>query len=306
MRRYMELTPALPLAMANPGVKILTTRGVLPRAPAVLKRSPFYREIMQPQGWRHAVALCFWGSARAASPVFVASTYRTEGRRDFTRQDVARLSSVHPFIDCAVSRLHERLHAQTVRDGMVLAMRDEARGCALLDENFSLVHATALARTLCASWLDGDGIPDGERSTDEWRVPRDILASCRDLRLECQYYPVTHPAGPAHVPSRRICHATVEGLTASITTIPPSAAGLAGPSCVLEFNRLRSEVTPVLEALSAAERAVAVALGDGLSNQEIADQLGKSVPAVKFLLHRIFRKTGIPNRAALVAALRGR
>jgi len=63
---------------------------------------------------------------------------------------------------------------------------------------------------------------------------------------------------------------------------------------------------PLLQKVTAAERAVAMVLADGLSNQEIADQLGKTVAAVKFLLHRIYEKTGIPNRAALVAVLRSR
>ena len=52
--------------------------------------------------------------------------------------------------------------------------------------------------------------------------------------------------------------------------------------------------------------AVALALADGLSNQDIADRLGKTVDAVKFMLHRIYQKTGLPNRAALVAVLRSR
>jgi DNA-binding CsgD family transcriptional regulator len=61
---------------------------------------------------------------------------------------------------------------------------------------------------------------------------------------------------------------------------------------------------PVLRTMMPAEPAVAMVLADGLSNQEIADHLGKTVSAVKFLLHRIFQKTGIPSRAALVAVLR--
>ena len=39
-------------------------------------------------------------------------------------------------------------------------------------------------------------------------------------------------------------------------------------------------------------------------NQEIADRLAKSLDAVKFLLHRIYQKTGVSGRAALVARLR--
>ncbi|MEP7247272.1 MAG: helix-turn-helix transcriptional regulator [Gammaproteobacteria bacterium] len=60
----------------------------------------------------------------------------------------------------------------------------------------------------------------------------------------------------------------------------------------------------MLQRLTAAERAVAIAIADGCSNQELADSLGKTVHTVKFLLHKIYGKSGIPGRAALVAALR--
>ena len=53
MRRYVELTPALPIAKANCGIKIILTRTSLPLSTAKLQRSAFYREVMQLQGWRH-------------------------------------------------------------------------------------------------------------------------------------------------------------------------------------------------------------------------------------------------------------
>ena len=94
----------------------------------------------------------------------------------------------------------------------------------------------------------------------------------------------------------------------------PKTADLAEPTFVLELDRRVHGVTldtpdrsvPMLQKMTAAERAVAMVLADGFSNQEIADQLGKTVDAVKFLLHRIYQKTGIPSRAALVAVLRAR
>ena len=61
----------------------------------------------------------------------------------------------------------------------------------------------------------------------------------------------------------------------------------------------------MLRNVTAAERDVALILAEGLSNQEIADRLGKTVHAVKFLLHRIYRKTNVPSRARLIALLRG-
>src|ERR1044071_6687087 len=53
MRRYAELTPAIPLVMSNPGLKILSTRTDLPGSTAEIRRTAFYREVMRPQGWRH-------------------------------------------------------------------------------------------------------------------------------------------------------------------------------------------------------------------------------------------------------------
>lgn len=55
--------------------------------------------------------------------------------------------------------------------------------------------------------------------------------------------------------------------------------------------------------LTPAEREVARVLAEGLSNQEIADRLGKSVHAVKFLLHSIYARTGISNRTQLVVVM---
>ena len=95
----------------------------------------------------------------------------------------------------------------------------------------------------------------------------------------------------------------------------PQTTGLAEPTFVLELDRLVHGVAletpdrllPVLQKMTAAERAVAMVVADGFSNQEIADRLGKTVYAVKFLLHRIYQRlTGIPGRAALVAVLRSR
>ncbi len=98
----------------------------------------------------------------------------------------------------------------------------------------------------------------------------------------------------------------------SITLVAPSTMGLAEPSFLVELNRLVHGVAlktpdqsgPLLRKMTPAERAVAMVLADGLSNQEIADRLEISIHAVKFLLHRIYEKTGIPSRAALVAMLR--
>jgi DNA-binding CsgD family transcriptional regulator len=121
---------------------------------------------------------------------------------------------------------------------------------------------------------------------------------------------LTNPDAMALRRRPNILHPRDKALTASITMVCRNATGLSEPSFVLEFERRMPPAAraarslPLLQDLTVAERAVAMILAEGVSNQEIADRLAKSVDAVKFLVHRIYKKTGVPSRAALVAALR--
>jgi DNA-binding CsgD family transcriptional regulator len=304
MRRSIELNPAIPLAMASRGVKILATRTGLP-PDGELRKLPFYREIMQRQGWRHAVALCFWGNPPADLPVFVASVYRAEGRRDFSPAEIARLRSIHPFIDNAVSRLHQRATAKSAWDSLALTVRARALGFAILDSNLCLVEANGVARRLCAAWVD-DVSRRTRGSLRAWRLPPALEQACTELRSEWQSQLQVNP--DAAVLRRRsgILHPRRRDVAASITMVCRNADSLSDPSFVVELERIgkADAHAPVLQRLTTAERVVAMALMDGRSNQEIADHLAKSVAAVKFLLHRVYEKTGVASRAALVAALR--
>jgi DNA-binding CsgD family transcriptional regulator len=292
-RRYIELSPAIPIARAKPGINLISTRGVLPDSDRELAKSEFHREIMQVQGWRHAVAMCFWSDPPAELPVFVASVNRRHGRPDFSRSDLAALRNIYPFISCAVNRLHELEAARSVRDGIAMTVRRGARGVVVLDWNLCLVEANPVARRFCASWGDTTARSRTPRARRNWRLPAALANACRDLRDDrISPGPISHPY--------------LLGVTASISMICHSETGLSDPSFVIELEKIEKpdHQSLLLQKMTAAEGAAALALADGLSNQEVADELGKSVQAVKFLLHRIYEKTGLANRAALVAALR--
>jgi DNA-binding CsgD family transcriptional regulator len=310
MRRYMELTPALPIALANRGIRILHTSTILPRSSVQLKKTPFYREVMEPEGWRHGVALCFWGDPPAESPVFVVSVYRSEAGGDFSAQDIASVENIHPFLDCAVNAVNEREAATSVRAGMAMAVRNGSHGVAVLDQNLALVHANTTARRLCAAWADDAETIAGD--SDRAALPAALADTCRALRHDWQLRMRNDPDATVRDDHRRVYHPRIPGLAASITMVCPNADGLAEPTFVLELDRrvhgveleTPDRVVPVVQKMTAAERRVALVMADGFSNQEIADRLGKTVSAVKFLLHRIYQKTGIPSRAALVAVMR--
>lgn len=293
MRRYLELTPAAAIAAANRGVTLIPTRTGLPFSDAVLKQTAFYREIMQPQGWRHAVALCFWSDPPGESPRYVTSVFRAPGRPDFSASDRAALERVHPFIDCAVRRVYERAEGESWRDGVRLALDDHASGLAFLDWQLRLVQANRVARRVCDSWHQSAAAPR------DWLLPEPIANACHELRSEWREALHANSDALAIVRRRTVMHPGIAGLDAVVSMVPAGSSGLGDPSFVIAFQQ-RS----VLNGLTAAERAAAIVVGEGVSNQEIADRLGKSVPAVKFLLHRVYQKTGVANRAALVSMLR--
>jgi len=58
--------------------------------------------------------------------------------------------------------------------------------------------------------------------------------------------------------------------------------------------------------LTSREREIVRLVGDGISNKEIAQQLGLSVGTVKIHMHSIFRKTGARTRYQLIVQMAAR
>src|ERR1044071_3044244 len=96
MRRYLGLTPAIPAVLSRPGTKVVATRHEIRVDDATLRRTAFYREVMRPQGWRHAVSLCFWADP-PVFPIFVLTLNRRARRPDFSRNEIARLERLHEY-----------------------------------------------------------------------------------------------------------------------------------------------------------------------------------------------------------------
>ncbi|WP_033344046.1 helix-turn-helix domain-containing protein [Catenuloplanes japonicus] len=76
--------------------------------------------------------------------------------------------------------------------------------------------------------------------------------------------------------------------------------GAAGLAARVEADMARPPAAvPGEDPLTRTERRVATAVGDGLSNREVAARLSISVKTVEFHLVNIYRKLGVRNRTAL-------
>jgi DNA-binding CsgD family transcriptional regulator len=310
MRRYLKLTPAIPIVVTNPGIKILASRVVITASDVELHRTPFYREVMQPQGWRHGVVLCFWAGPSASFPIFVLCLYRAAGQPDFTDHDLSVLESVHSFLAPAVNRFHAISASDAVSEGIATALRHVSQGIVVLDWQQRVVHTTLAGRRSCDAWNVASRQPCAKPARPCLSVPDCLLQVCHELRQESMSVMRRHGASNAQR-RRYVSHPDAPALLATVTVICLATA-LAEPSFVIEFEppgRSPAHVADTslrLAHLTKSESEVAFVVAEGLSNEEAAERLGKTVHAVKFLLHRTYHKLGVSNRARLSLLLRGK
>src|SRR6266511_4758639 len=89
MHRYMALTPALPVALVNPGIKVLTTRRHLPRADRELHRTLFTarscRKRAGGMAWRFASGVSRALTRRSSSPPYTEARARVTSRKQRLR-----------------------------------------------------------------------------------------------------------------------------------------------------------------------------------------------------------------------------
>ena len=112
-----------------------------------------------------------------------------------------------------------------------------------------------------------------------------------------------HGSRPALPIRELLAAATAAPVGAGVTVDFEATRDLGEPLIVVRMPAASSDAR--LAALSRREREVAELVAQGLSNKLIADRLHLATSTVKDHVHRIFEKTGLPNRAAIAAACRG-
>jgi DNA-binding CsgD family transcriptional regulator len=300
MERHFKLSPAVSYVLKRPGLRLLHTRDHLPEGEK-LKEMPFYREMMQPEGWRHAVALLFWGFFPPI-PQNSFCVFRSEGEPDFDADDLARLRLVHPHIATALKRFKKQLKGRSAED-RIAALLDSLPGNAtLLEWDLRITNQSTNARRLSARWAGREH----ESLPRAFALPPEVLAGCAEMKEAWLTALRANPQARL-LKKRTVAHPTLADLSAEITLVLQQDSVLAHPGFLVHL----AEASPAsrgagleLSALSPAEREAALLAAEGLSNEEIARRLGISVAAVKLRLHGVFKRLNIRSRTHLAALLR--
>lgn len=301
-----RLNPFSPFIAAHRGLPCYRFADVLPPR-TEFRSTEFYRRFAVAEGWEDGISGLFWQGDEVNS---MFSVYRAAGAPAFTEFDVQLVLYLRPYLGTAIERVRKLHQERLYRRVLEEFNRDLPVGLLILDWETKLVFANQEAYRLAAIWNHG---PDGPRMfnpRDCWALPEPVRSACDGLRSGAL---LANPKDPSALAALR--HEVNDGdgpVRARVSLLQTPAGVLAKPGFFIILEARSSPTAspveasrlPLLAGLTPSERAVALLVAEGLSNQEVADRTGKSVLTVKTQLNRVFGKLGLKSRAQLVAWLR--
>lgn len=303
---FFQEHPGMPTLMANPGIRFINTREILP-PDDVLHQTRFYRESMQIVGYRHAIGMFFWDNPPRV-PEAVFSIYRGEGESDFEDADVASLDGLYPQIDAALRRARAMENERAVTQELRRMAAHASEATCVLDWDLKVASASRAAREKCALWNSGGA--SMALKLPPFRLPATLRAACDELKT---HWLASLKSNPAAGAAKRLTiqHPDQPACQAGISIHLHQAAPLAKPGFRIDFrseaDQQPSETkgSPGLDqALTPDQRTLVRLVCEGKTNQQIATEVGRAVGTVKNALHTIFKQLNVQSRSMLIARSR--
>jgi len=301
---FQELSPLQSYLAARPGTTFVRMSDIIPDSELV--GTEFFRRFMAPYEDRYFACFCFW---HAGAFQGLIGLHRTADQRDFGASEIEFLACLHPHFDTVLQRILSLHRERAVRLSLERLLVNLPIATVLVDWDLRATYRNRTAMELCALWNHG---PINGR-IDDFRLPAPVLDYCETFKAKWNacHHRVCSLLGPAGFTLR---HPTIAGLRASVNLLQLDAAPLSMPVFLVRLE-LQSENCngrvaadakkfACVSRLSLREREVAILVGQGSSNDEIAQDLGKSVLTVKKQLRSIYEKLEIPSRSRLIALLR--
>jgi DNA-binding CsgD family transcriptional regulator/PAS domain-containing protein len=210
----------------------------------------------------------------------------------------------------------KRLHEES-ENSIVLSLRaivgHSCTGLITLDWDLRPTYANRAAVQFCSDWTHQPEANGLKANKNRVSLPEDIFKECVRLKKNFAEQKVddvrTEPASVVQ------CF-DVPGLRASIRLVRVTPTGLRRPFFQVRFerpigaasqaaHRRGADSDDIRSLLSPSERELLEVAAEGLSNEEIATRLGKSLATVKSQIQSIYRKLSISNRSELIARLSG-
>lgn len=297
---YREQFFALDPFINLPPGKVVTLQELLPM-PELLA-SEYYHQYLKPAGVLYILG------ADIGAPGGPWARFRLSRGPDeapFSEADKALAALLLPHLEQAI-QLHYRLNrVESERDLYAGAVEQLAVGTILLDEHGKVTKCNQLA-TRILDENDGLRLHDGRLELADRQRGRELQASIDSvLASALRGEPAVVQALRVRRPSGR------PELGLLVRPVPHSewAEGQAFPSAVIfisdpeQSSTASQQMLAQLFGLTRAESALATLLANGLSLQEVAEQLHVSLHTARAQLKSVFAKTGATRQAELVRLL---
>lgn len=292
-RRNIAVHPGIEWLMRNPGARIARVSDILPVAE--LKRHPYYREFIEPEGWLHGMGFFFWEDRELTA---IIGVNRTAAQGDFTAAEVDLSRALYPHLQVALRRVaavESKLNSQQALSRLILQLPQPTL---LLDWDGRPLYLNHAAQSCLERWR---GRPQSRLRGAATVVPAEILAAARALREQMEIraranLPLpTLPPPTVTAPHRRALGATIEAVHLNATPLSP-------PTFLVRLTEGPARAS-ALTRLSVAEQELALLVCEGHGNKELATALGKSIHTVKNQLKAVFHKLGVRGRTHLASLL---
>jgi DNA-binding CsgD family transcriptional regulator len=225
---------------------------------------------------------------------------RPKSRPQFDRAELELASQLHPHLMRAFALTRKVAWVRHLSDDLVSALDGSPHGVFLLDRDGRVRHANRVGEAL-ASKGDALCLAGGRLGAVQQAAARKFAGL---IESAASTQAAGGRGGSMALPS------PVRRLPLSVTVAPARSGRLSlfdrDPSvivCVTDLEagvRLPEQKLRELFGLTPAETRVTIALFEGMSPQEAAENLGVSFHTVRVHLGRIFEKTGTHRQTELV------
>ncbi|MDB6128575.1 MAG: Regulatory protein luxR family, partial [Verrucomicrobia bacterium] len=291
---------------AHPRVKLYTYGEVIREDPQARLRGRERRS--QFDGWSEFVHLAFWDGSH---PDAVLSVRRTTEQGDFTSEERAFFTRLHPTIDASLRRLRVVENERGQRAGMERFITSLPLPVMFLNAEGMLDFATQDAYDMCASWNYGAKEARQLNTRRSAKVPPEIIAACS--RLEKKRTQALAAGIHSGLEGERVVHPSIPRFLARVEVSEPMSGFGVRPGYWVTFTAERNldganterttEAGALLQVLSPCERRVALLVAEGCRNLDVARRLGKSLRTVEFQLNAVYRKLTLSGRTELTHLL---
>ena len=262
----------------------------------------YYNDFLRPLNVYRELAICLRSSSRIVGQICL---FRSRRQPNFDERDKSKASIMAPSI--AIALRNAIVFSRTKYERNLFSKLNEflLEGIIVLDSELHLVYRNPKAAEMLPHLPHKQSGLAGEIRSNSEAVPAEILGSCLHLKRFSQS--VKQPVRFRYEVTKH--EKQKSALQVEVSILPTYCERPGMPYFLVSLKDAsgagdeREEVMKEKCHLTKREMDIALSIGEGLTNREIAKKLFITQFTVETHLKNIFEKTGVRNRTELASRI---